>query len=561
MRGMERFAELCAAIEAARGERPKLTALEVYFRSAPPADAAWAVTILLGRCRRRPVSSRHLRAWAAEAGGLPLWLVEAAGTAVGDRAETLALLLPEPVRPQPRPLHVWMRDVWQRLPEMDVATRRRAVREAWETLESGQRLVWNKLLTGGFRPAASRGLVIRSLTAAGGISAAAVAQRLVDDWTPSAEGFQRLLAPAAGDDRDGRPYPFFLASPLEGAPEGLGTVAPWSAEWLWDGLRAQVVRRGGRAFIWSREEELVTTRLPEIAAAALQLPEGTVVDGAVLGLNGGRPRGFRRLRERPAGGTREEARVVLMAFDLLEAHGQDWRRRPWAERRRRLAALLGEAGGAPLAFSAELPAADWGDLARLRDAARGRGAQGLMLKRRDAPYGEGRQRGAWWAWKAAPLRVDAVLLYAQQAREGPLGLYADYTFGVWQGEALVPFAKTSGGLTDEELRQVDRYVRGGTVARFGPVRSVRPALVFTIAFDAVRPSRRRKAGLALQAPRILRWRRDKHPREADTLETLTGLLAAGDDFRPAEAGPPAITQPAATKGESPTGGRKEPPCG
>jgi DNA ligase-1 len=540
---MDRFAELCAALEAARGARTKLTALKGYFRTAPPADAAWAVSILLGLDRRRPVSSGQLRAWAAEAASLPQWLVEAAGTAVGDTAETLALLLPEPVRPQPRPLHVWMRDVWQRLPQMDVAARRRAVREAWEALESGQRLVWNKLLTGGFRAAASRGLVVRSVAGAGGISAAAVAQRLADDWTPSAEGLQRLLAPAGGDAMDGRPYPFFLASPLKGAPEGLGTVAPWSAEWLWDGLRAQVVRRAGRVFIWSRKQELVTATFPEVAAAALRLPEGTVVDGAILGPRGGGLRGCERRRARPGrkGPGRDEpaeARVVLMAFDLLEAHGQDWRDRPWTERRGRLAALLSAAGGAPLTFSAELPAAGWEDLARLRAAARGLRAQGLMLKHRDALYGEGRRRGAWWVWKADPLTVDAVLLYAQRGRGALAGLYADCTFGVWQGEVLVPLARARGGLSPEELREVDRCVRGGTVARFGPVRSVRPALVFTIAFDAVRPSRRRKAGVALQAPRIVRWRRDKHPREADTLETLTGLLAAGDDFRPAEAGPP-----------------------
>lgn len=551
---MKRFSSLYAALDATTRTSGKLAVLAAYFREAPPADAAWAVHFLSGNRPKRLVRYPDLRVWAAEAAGIPDWLLEECRYAVGDLAETVALLS-GPAHPGESagetagdlPIHRWVEERLLPLGRMERDDQRDTLLAVWAALDERETFVWNKLITGSFRVGVSRKLVTRALAAASGIDEATIAHRLMGAWHPTPEAYEALFEEDTADADISRPYPFFLAYPLEVAPSELddaetiraelGDPSDWQAEWKWDGIRAQLVRRQGLTFLWSRGEDLVTERFPEIAAAATALPDGTVLDGEVMGWTDGAALPFSALQHRigrKSLGTRilADVPVVLLAFDLLEAGGEDLRERPLAERRSRLEPLVGALPGgvdrngaiglAPVIASAGK--VSWAELAAERGRAREILAEGLMLKRLDSAYGVGRRRGPWWKWKVDPFSIDAVLLYAQRGSGRRASLYTDYTFGVWDGDVLVPVAKAYSGLTDAEIRRVDRFVRRHTKERFGPVRSVEPELVFELHFEGIRESPRHKSGVALRFPRMARWREEKEAREADTLEGVRALL-------------------------------------
>ena len=548
---MRRFTQLFTALDETNRTNEKVAALEEYFRAAEPADAAWALHFLCGRKVPRAITSTMLRAWAGEEAGLPAWLFEECYHAVGDLAETVALLLPESAPALSPPLHELLS---QRLLPMRAATeaaRREMLVRTWRELHGAERLVWNKLITGGFRVGVAQTLVVRALAAVAGIEQPRMAHRLLGRWQPTAEDFLRLVAESdAGAGDVARPYPFFLASPLEGEPAALGEFAVWQAEWKWDGIRAQVIRRGGEVLIWSRGDEVVTGSFPEIAEAAGALPDGTVLDGEILAWSGESPQPFARLQRRlgrktVSARTRAAFPVVLLAYDLLELDGKDLRARPLVERRGLLEKVMGDAqqrlpanaepldlfemvapprSSLALRISEVLRPASWDDLARMRLGSRERQVEGIMLKRRTSPYGVGRQRGDWWKWKIDPLVIDAVLINAQLGHGRRASLYTDYTFALWENGKLVPVAKAYSGLSDAEILKVDAFVRANTMDKFGPIRAVKPELVFELAFEAVQESTRHKSGLAVRFPRMNRWRLDKKMEEADTLENLRALL-------------------------------------
>ncbi len=529
---MRAFADLYAALDETTRTTEKVRALTGYIARAQPADAAWAVYFLIGRKPKQVVPTAKLRAWAAAAAGIPDWLFEESYHAVGDLAETIALLLPAPLAASDLPLSYWVEERLLTLRGADEAMQREAMRQAWSEMDDRQRFVWNKLITGAFRVGVSQQLVTRALAEVGGMDAAVVAHRLMGDWEPSSSFFERLLAPDAGDTDASRLYPFFLAHPLSDDPEGLGLISEWQAEWKWDGIRAQFIRRAGQSFLWTRGEELVTERYPELASIGPRLPDGTVIDGEILPWKQGQVLPFGQLQRRigrKSLGKKllADVPVVLMAFDLLEDHGQDVRHRPLTWRRSRLEEIVAGVGfGGAIELSPRVPAADWDDLARARAGSRTQQVEGLMLKRLDSPYRVGRQRGDWWKWKISPLTVDAVLIAAQRGSGKRASLYTDYTFGVWDQGQLVTVAKAYSGLTDEEIRRVDAFVRGHTLDKFGPVRTVTPELVFELAFEGIQRSSRHKSGIAVRFPRILRWRDDKPAAGADTLDTLKALLPA-----------------------------------
>ncbi len=526
---MRAFAALYAELDKTTRTNRKLHALVAYLRQAPAADAAWAVYFLIGRRPKRAMPARKLAAWAAEAAGVPEWLFEASYHTVGDLAETIALLLPPAAESTDIPLHSWVTVHLLTLNTLEEAAQKEAMRSAWRQMDDTQRLVWNKLITGGFRIGVSQRLMTRALALFSGAEPALIAHRLMGDWTPSAEFFATLIAHADGESAQSRPYPFFLAYPLDQPAEALGDPWQWQAEWKWDGIRAQLIKRQGQIFIWSRGEELVTEAFPELAAAAEALPDGCALDGEIVAWQDRRPMGFGALqhrlgRKRADAGIMAKAPVTLICFDLLEENGRDLRESPLRERRERLELLLSGFPDAHIRISPLVPAKHWAELAQAMQQARRRGVEGLMLKRSSSAYQVGRRRGDWWKWKVDPYSIDAVLIYAQPGHGRRSGLFTDYTFGVWQDGELMPVAKAYSGLTDEEIRQVDRFVRANTVERFGPVRAVKPELVFELAFEGIQASSRHKSGIAVRFPRISRWRKDKTPREADTLETVQALL-------------------------------------
>jgi DNA ligase-1 len=554
---MKAFADLYWRLDATTKTSEKVAALVDYFFRIDHADAACAVRVLSGARQLRAVSTTQLRQWVAEETGLPTWLVEESYAHVGDLAETLALLLPHADTASDNEtrslsLATTMETTILALANADESRKREIVTATWKRLAPQERIVWHKLVTGGLRVGVSRTLVARALAEVAGVEPSVMAHRLMGGGPADAASYAALLAPVnATDDR--RPYPFFLASAIdepdpESIPAKLGDVAAWQAEWKWDGMRAQIVRRGEDATLWSRGEELINDAFPEIVEAAASLPAGTVLDGELLAVTRAsaiqpvRLLGFTALSRR-SGRRRVPKKIlhdvpcVFVAYDVVEHDGHDVRGRPLSERRCLLNGLLPRCFGDALTTPAPdivslfrsplLSANSWDDLAGLREESRGRGVEGLMLKRRTSPYGTGRTRGDWWKWKVEPLEIDAVLLYAQAGHGRRAGLHSDYTLGVWDGDCLVTIAKAYSGLTDDEIVEVDRIVKATTVEKHGPVRICTPTLVMQLAFEGVSESTRHKAGLAVRFPRIVRWRRDKKPEDACTLDDLRRMLSHG----------------------------------
>lgn len=565
---MRRFSQLFAELDATTSTHAKVEALQRYFAQAAPNDAAWAVYFLAGGKPRQVVPMAALAQLACEDADLAPWLFDECYQAVGDLAETIALVLPAsvPCEASDLGLAAWVEErllPLRGLPASEIALR---VRACWRELDATGRFLFTKLVGGGFRVGVSRLLVQRALALHAGLDAKLVAQRMMGytdgRQAPTAERFLALLVPQqeGGGLRQGQPYPFFLSHPLDVGTQAtladrLGPVADWQAEWKYDGIRGQVVRRDGGAWVWSRGEELVTERFPEVEALAGALPDGTVLDGEILVWLPGedQPAPFALLQQRI--GRKTLTRKVLagapatfVAYDLLEAGGHDLRSLPLHARRAQLEALL---AGTGLRVSPLVRAGSWDELASLRAGSRERGVEGLMLKHRDSAYGVGRTKadGLWWKWKIEPMTVDGVLVYAQAGHGRRASVYTDYTFAVWSrppvdraeaeavveaiarrepaqpgGLQLVAFTKAYSGLSDEEFRAVDAIIRRSTLEKFGPVRSVRPALVFELGFEGINRSPRHKSGIAVRFPRMLRIRRDKPLHEAGTLQELQALL-------------------------------------
>jgi DNA ligase-1 len=527
---MRKFARLFDAIDRTTSTNAKVAAMVDYLADAPREDAAWAVFFLTGRRLKRLVPSAAIQEWTLAATGLPSWILYECWAVVGDGAEIAALVLDQlpAATSEDLPLSKWVEERIIPLKTLSPELQQTRVTEWWRQLDRLQRFMLLKLLTGEFRVGVSQTLVVRAIAQAAGLPPTTIAARLMGEWTPSAEWFSSVLSHERTEDDRSRPYPFCLASPLDEPPESLGNPAEWLIEWKWDGIRAQLVKRDGRVHLWSRGEELITHRFPEIAAAATNLPDGTVLDGEVLAFRDDRPMPFSALQQR-IGRQKQVAQlvravpVVFMTYDLLEDQNQDIRSLPLGERRHRLEGLL---KGSLLRPSPVVTGATWEELAALRADSRARGVEGLMLKRLTSPYGVGRKRGDWWKWKIEPFSIDAVLIYAQPGSGKRASLITDYTFGVWDKGELVPIAKAYSGLSNEEIDEMDRWIRRHTRERFGPVRHVEPVHVFELGFEGIARSTRHRSGIAVRFPRMLRWRRDKKPEDADTIESVRALLDA-----------------------------------
>lgn len=557
---MKAFADLYHQLDATTSSNAKLAALRDYFLVSPAEDAAWAVYYLAGGRPRQLVPTKSLRELTLTLAGLPEWLFEESYHAVGDLAETMALLLPTSAHTSEEGLSTWVEHKLLPLRGLPPEALAQQLTPLLQQLDQRSKLVCIKLITGSFRVGVSRLLVTRALAAVAGVDAKRIAQRLVGytdlSARPTAAHYQQLVAAVSeeGDERsEGQPYPFFLAHPLQLATDAfeatIGNPDLWQVEWKWDGIRAQLVKRDGQLWVWSRGEELVTDRFPELQVLTDSLPDGTVLDGELVVWKPasndeikhqnaqGQVQPFTLLQQRIGRKTLtpkilQTLPVVILAYDLLEWQGADWRAQPQSARRAQLETVVEACGQSQLQLSPLINGASWQDLDRQREASRSLGVEGFMLKRKDAHYGVGRTKdvGVWWKWKIDPYTADAVLIYAQTGHGRRASLYTDYTFAVWDSpednpeRKLVPFAKAYSGLTDAEMREVDAIIRKTTIEKFGPVRSVTPTMVFELGFEGIALSSRHKSGIAVRFPRMLRWRQDKPVAEADTLQTLQALL-------------------------------------
>jgi len=536
---MKAFAQLFLSLDETNKTNEKVKVLKDYFNNVPDTDKMHMLALFTGRKPKRFINSTQIRTWAMEVSNIPPWLFAESYQVVGDLAETMALLMPQKESTNEKNLTQWVAEL-NGLGDKTEEERKLWLMDSWATLDSQERFVFNKLLTGSFRVGVSQNLVIKALADITKLDAATLTHRIMGSWMPETYTYDQLVQESGASDDISRPYPFFLAYPVQETSDKnksademqglLGDAGQWQAEWKWDGIRAQMIKRDGKIFIWSRGEDLATEKFPELHPFLNELPDGTVLDGEILSFQNGLPMPFNVLqtrigRKNLSKKILEESPVAVIAYDCLEYKGEDIRSKTQSERREILEGLQ-SATSYPEIFrlSAMISFNSWDELAEIRGQSRAMVAEGIMLKRKSAAYQVGRKRGDWWKWKIDPLSVDAVMIYAQKGHGRRADLYTDYTFAVWDGDKLVPFAKAYSGLTDAEINKVDYFIKRNTLEKFGPVRTVKPELVFEIGFEGINRSTRHKSGIALRFPRILRWRHDKPKEEADTIDTLRALL-------------------------------------
>lgn len=531
---MKTFSKLFTAIDHTTSTNEKIDALVHYFETAAINDATWTVALLSGKRPKRTVKTGELWSWCAELLNMPTWLFAESYHVVGDLAETLTLLLPASSEPHDYVLSDVIRSLVA-LGSKNEAQRRDYITYMWRHLQGTELFIFNKLITGGFRMGVSDKIVIKALARHFNIDENIVAHRLTGNWNADDTSLHDLIITQNNNSDLSKPYPFYLAYPLEIAPEELGNIEAWQIERKYDGIRGQLILRDGQLFIWSRGEDLLTDKFVEFHSLKNVLPNGTVLDGEILPMQGDKILPFHVMQTRTGrkNVTKKaltEAPLLMICYDLPEHQGIDIRHLTLQERRAMLESLVINTNrslpGSPLHLSPIVQASNWDDVKTEREKSRQLNCEGLMLKRKDSTYKTGRRKGDWWKWKIDPYSVDGVLIYAQRGHGRRANLYTDFTFAVWDGDELVPFTKAYSGLTDKELVEIDTWIKKNTTDKFGPVRSVIPHHVFEIGFEGINPSPRHKSGIALRFPRILRWRKDKTAEQADTKATLLELLKA-----------------------------------
>ena len=533
---MRAFARLLDQLAFTPSRNAKLVLLRDYLGHAPDPERGWALASLTGALRFDAAKPAFIRK-AAEA-RLDPQLFALSYDFVGDLAETVALIWP--VRPganrEPE------------LPEVVESLRtasRREVQillERWlDALDATGRWALLKLLTGGLRIGVSARLAKQALAGLGGIAVADIEEVWHSQQPPYGDLFawleKRSERPTI--DAPGRFRPVMLAQAIDEESDFVRYhAADYAAEWKWDGIRVQAVNERGQRRLYSRTGEDIAAAFPDVIAA---LDFAGVIDGELLIFNDGHAAPFGDLQQRLNRKTADAKLLTkfpagVRAYDLLMDGESDLRQLPFAERRKKLEALVVRLNNPRIDLSPLQSFASWEELAKLRsDPPPGdpRIAEGLMLKRWDSIYEAGRPKGPWFKWKRDPHLIDAVLMYAQRGHGKRSGFYSDYTFGVWREDAngdraLTPVGKAYFGFTDEELKRLDKFVRDNTVERFGPVRAVRAdkdfGLVLEIAFEGLQRSTRHKSGVAMRFPRVNRIRWDKPAREADELPTLEKML-------------------------------------
>ncbi|MFT3949532.1 MAG: ATP-dependent DNA ligase [Agriterribacter sp.] len=526
---MKAFSELIVKLGSSTKTNEKLEALSHYFATADDADKVWIIALFSGRRPKRIISSSFLQLWCLEITGLPAWLFEECYHTVGDLAETIALLLPERTKVLDNAGLAFIIAQLTALEKQDENKKKDFIVSTWLQMDKNERFVFNKLLTGNFRIGVSQKMIVNALAKTVNLEPNIIAHRISGNWDPFTISFNELLSDHLSAIDYSKPYPFYLAYALDTEVNDLGKEEEWQAEWKWDGIRGQLIKRNNEIFVWSRGEELMTEKFPEYDAIRSLLPEGLVLDGEIIPSIDEKPLPFALLqtrigRKNVTKKNLQEAPIAFFAYDVLEYNGIDYRNKPLDQRRIILEEIVAAINHPVLLTSPVIHFSTWQQLAHIRNSSRDMGAEGVMLKRKSSTYQVGRKAGDWWKWKIDPLVIDAVMVYAQKGHGRRSNLYTDYTFAVKDGDRLVTFAKAYSGLTDKEFAQVDAFVKRNSLEKFGPVRTVKPELVFEIAFEGIGASSRHKSGVALRFPRINRWRQDKKPDEINTLDDLKKML-------------------------------------
>jgi len=525
---LKKFTRLFEALDSTTKSSRKIEILTEYLATTPEEDKIWCVALLLDKRPKRPVKTNLMKQWTAEIAGIPNWLFDESYHIVGDLGETIAMLVPQLYSGEDKPLHQWMNEL-NMLTKKSDDEKKQYVTHAWSNLDKSEKYIFNKLIGGSFRIGVSSQNVFRAIAAYRGFDQSKVAQALMGNWSPYSTTLNELLDDKLNVLDDSKPYPFYLAHQVEGDVANLGPIDDWQLEHKWDGIRGQIIVRKGKVYIWSRGEELMTDRFPELNSLNNFINSDIVLDGEILCHDGQKPLSFSLLQTRIArkvvsAKLQEQAPIKFMAYDILESNGEDIRSQPLSHRRVLLEKLVKDVSSPQLLLSSLVQVSSWNEALQERLRSRNQRSEGLMIKHKLSSYEAGRKKGKWWKWKVDAMTIDAVMIYAMQGHGRRATLFTDYTFAVWHDGVLVPFAKAYSGLTDAEINEVDQFVRKNTIEKFGPVRSVVPKLVFEIAFEGIQKSSRHKSGIALRFPRIHRWRKDKLASEANSKQDLIKIL-------------------------------------
>ncbi len=528
--GLQLFAELVTELSSSTKTNDKLQSLVDYFAIAPDADKVWVIALFSGRRPRRSVNLRLMRQWCIELAQIPDWLFTECHHTVGDFSETLALLLSktETLQRENQSLSYYLQKLIS-IEKEDEAVKKNFIVESWQQMNAEEKFVFNKLITGAFRVGVSQKTIVNALAKVVDVSPSIIAHRISGNWDPLTTSFNDLLSETVAVTDFSKPYPFYLAYAIDDSVENLGEPELWQAEWKWDGIRGQMIKRNNELFVWSRGEELMTDKFPEYFILKDLLPDGIVLDGEIIPAVDGRPLPFAVLqtrigRKNISKKQLQEAPISFFAYDVLEYNYEDWREKPLIERRNKLEEILSSFQNKSIHISEKINFDSWDELGEIRKKSRDKNSEGIMLKRKDSVYKVGRKRGDWWKWKIDPLTIDCVMVYAAKGSGRRSNLYTDYTFAVKDGNELITFTKAYSGLTDKEFAQIDYFVKRNSLEKFGPVRTVKPELVFEIAFEGIAASNRHKSGVALRFPRMNRWRKDKTVDEINTLDDLKEML-------------------------------------
>ncbi len=528
---MKRFSQLIQEIELSNKTNDKIASLVSYFNESEEKDKPYVIAMFTGKRPKRSINTNLIKQWAIELSGIPEWLFLESYHTVGDLSETIALILPLANRLVEKPLHQWIAEL-ANLAGADDETKKAYILNSWNSLNTQDRFIFNKLISGNFRIGVSNKLLVNAIAKQSNEDSNKIMHSIMGKWLPNEITYQALINGEHVNTDNSWPYPFCLAYALDNLPENLGNPSEWQAEWKWDGIRGQIVKRNGELFIWSRGEELVTDQFPELHFLKDELPDGTVLDGEILSIKDGYVQSFSALQQRLNRkiinkANLNDAPIGFYTYDILEYQTLDIRQEPLEKRRQNLVMVIENLCTKNVVqLSPVIKFSSWEKLAELRLTARSLNSEGIMLKKLDSIFHAGRKRGDWWKWKINPYTVDTVMIYAQKGSGRRANFYTDYTFAVRDGEKLITIAKAYSGLTDKEIKEVNSFVNKNAIEKFGPVRTVKPELVFEIAFEGIAESKRHKAGLALRFPRIARWRKDKKADEINTLDDLKQLLAA-----------------------------------
>ncbi len=537
------FSKLFADLDSNNSTNEKIQILSNYFSSNTPVENASTIFLLLGKSNKRYITGKKLRLFFSELFELPLWLIEICYGKVGDSAEVIYLLLKDQFQNKNKNLNEitiekLIKEILPKLNNLDDEKKKLFLKNIWKNVPQSNFLVLNKIMTGTFRVGVSKGLITKSISKFASIDESIISHRLMGEFTPNLENYEFLINKIFKlEELNSKPYPFQLAKSFNKDLKKY-SVKEFNFEWKWDGIRSQVIKRSGKASIWTRGEELVNNSFPEIADMISKIEDDFVLDGEILVWDDSRnmPKDFSYLqkrlgRKKPSNKIQTELPVSFITYDILEVNGKDIRNNSQEIRRQLLENYFSNWREKDIDnFSNIIKLTDlhylndWNDVEEIKNLSRNNKTEGLVIKKKKSQYIPGRKEGHWWKYKVDPMQLDAVLIYAKGGSGKRAGLYTDYSFALWDNDKLVKFTSAYSGLSNKEIKELDKWIRTNTIERFGPVRSVKPEMIFEISFENIQLSKRHKAGIAVRFPRITKWRKDKFIQDADHIKNAYELM-------------------------------------